>query len=109
MLNETIIEDVKIGTGRVVESGDNILIHYTGMLMNGTIFDSSVERNEPLECQIGVGQLIQGWDKGIVGLAEGGSRKLTIPYSQAYGDRGFPPIIPPKSDLVFEVELIKVL
>ncbi|MGL4759659.1 MAG: FKBP-type peptidyl-prolyl cis-trans isomerase, partial [Patescibacteria group bacterium] len=75
-----------MGEGREVQSGDNVLIHYTGTLMDGTIFDSSVERDEPLECTIGVGQLIQGWDKGILGLKEGGKRNLTIPFSEAYGD-----------------------
>lgn len=108
MLKETLIEDIKLGQGPAVQSGDDITIHYTGTLMSGKVFDSSVERGEPFECVIGVGMVIKGWDKGIIGLQVGGTRKLTIPYKEAYGDRGFPPVIPPQSDLIFDVELLKI-
>lgn len=106
-VTELIIEDTKIGTGNEVKSGDNISIHYTGTLEDGTKFDSSYNRGQPLETQIGVGQVIEGWDKGIVGMKVGGKRKLTIPYQMAYGEDGYGPI-PPKATLIFEVELMDI-
>jgi FKBP-type peptidyl-prolyl cis-trans isomerase len=108
-MQDLIIEDITIGTGEEVKQKDKISIHYTGMLADGTVFDSSVERNEPLECKIGVGQLIRGWDVGIIGLKVGGKRRLIIPYMQAYGEEGHPPLIPAKSDLTFDVELLEIL
>jgi FKBP-type peptidyl-prolyl cis-trans isomerase len=107
-MNDLIIEDIVIGTGEPVKQKDKIAIHYKGTLMDGTVFDSSYDRGEPLECRIGVGQLIRGWDVGVIGIQTGGKRKLTIPYMQAYGDDGVPPIIPPKSDLIFEIELVEI-
>lgn len=106
-VTELIIEDTKIGTGNEVKSGDNISIHYTGTLEDGTKFDSSYNRGQPLETQIGVGQVIEGWDKGIVGMKIGGKRKLTIPYQMAYGEDGYGPI-PSKATLIFEVELMDI-
>lgn len=106
-VTELIIEDTKIGTGNEVKSGDNISIHYTGTLEDGTKFDSSYNRGQPLETQIGVGQVIEGWDKGIVGMKVGGKRKLTIPYQMAYGEDGYGPI-PSKATLIFEVELMDI-
>lgn len=106
---ELIIEDTKEGAGdAVVESGDNIVIHYTGTLTDGTKFDSSVDRNEPFQTQIGVGQVIAGWDEGIIGMKVNGKRKLTIPPHMAYGEGGSGSI-PPNSTLIFEVELIEIL
>jgi FKBP-type peptidyl-prolyl cis-trans isomerase len=104
---ELKIEDTKIGTGREVKSGDTVVMHYTGILEDGTKFDSSLDRNQPFETQIGVGQVIQGWDKGIPGMKIGGKRKLTIPYQMAYGENGYGPI-PPKATLIFEVELVSI-
>ncbi|MFA6369323.1 MAG: FKBP-type peptidyl-prolyl cis-trans isomerase [Candidatus Shapirobacteria bacterium] len=101
------IEDTVVGNGQEVKSGDNISIHYSGTLEDGTKFDSSYDRNQPLEIQIGVGQVIQGWDQGVVGMKVGGKRKLTIPYQLAYGENGSGPI-PPKATLIFEVELIDI-
>jgi FKBP-type peptidyl-prolyl cis-trans isomerase len=75
---------------------------------NGKKFDSSVDRGTPLDIDIGVGQVIKGWDEGIVGMKVGGKRTLYIPYDLAYGENGRPPVIPRKADLVFEVELMDV-
>jgi len=101
------IEDTKIGTGKEVKNGDTIVIHYTGTLQDGTKFDSSYDRNQPFETQIGVGSVIQGWDKGVLGMKVGGKRKLTIPPSLGYGDQDMGKI-PPNSTLIFDVELIDV-
>lgn len=105
---ELKIEDIEEGTGETVESGDTVVIHYTGTLTDGTVFDSSVERGDPFQTQIGVGQVIEGWDKGVVGMKVGGKRKLTIPPSMAYGDQDIPGI-PAGSTLVFDVELLEIL
>lgn len=106
---ELIIEDIEEGTGQdVVESGDDIVIHYRGTLEDGTVFDSSYDRGEPFQTQIGVGQVIQGWDEGVIGMRAGGKRKLTIPPHMAYGEQGVGSI-PPNSTLIFEVELVEIL
>ena len=102
------IEDIKVGTGREVKSGDIVSIHYLGTLTNGQKFDSSYDRKQPFETQIGVGQVIEGWDKGVVGMKVGGKRKLTIPPAMAYGSQGAGDVIPPNSTLIFEVELIGI-
>lgn len=106
---ELIIEDIEQGSGdAVVEAGDEIVIHYHGTLTDGTVFDSSVDRGEPFQTQIGVGQVIQGWDEGVIGMKTGGKRKLTIPPRMAYGEQGVGSI-PPNSTLIFEVELVEIL
>ena len=100
--------ELKVGTGDVAKSGMNISVQYTGWLSNGTIFDSSRQAGRtPFTLQIGQGQVIPGWDQGIPGMKVGGKRKLIIPYKLAYGEQGRSGI-PPKADLVFEVELLKV-
>ncbi len=104
---ELKIEDTKVGTGEEVKSGDMIVIHYNGTLTDGTKFDSSYDRGEPFETQIGVGQVIQGWDEGVVGMKVGGKRKLTIPPAMGYGERATGPI-PANSTLIFEVELMDI-
>lgn len=96
---------VKMGTGESVKTGETVRAHYTGWLMDGTKFDSSVDRGEPFEVQIGVGRVIKGWDQAIVGMKTGEVRRLYIPANLAYGERGVGPI-PPNATLVFEVELI---
>lgn len=101
------IEDIEEGTGPEVKSGDTVVIHYTGTLSNGTKFDSSVDRGEPFETKIGVGEVIKGWDLGVVGMKVGGKRKLTIPPSLGYGDQGVGNI-PPNSILLFDVELLEI-
>lgn len=101
------IEDLKKGEGREVSSGDKIIIHYHGTLENGKVFDSSYERGKPFETRIGVGQVIDGWDMGVIGMKIGGKRRLTIPPQLAYGDRAIGDI-PAGSTLIFEVELIDI-
>lgn len=109
VITELKIEDITVGQGEGVKNGDNIRIHYTGTLTNGTKFDSSYDRGTPFETKIGVGQVIEGWDKGVVGMKVGGKRKLSIPADMAYGAN--PPSgsnIPPNSPLIFEMELIEI-
>ncbi len=105
---ELKIEDIKEGTGSAVKSGDTISINYRGTLPDGTEFDSSYKRGTPFETQIGVGQVIKGWDEGVVGMKVGGKRKLTIPPDKAYGPNGIPGSIPPNATLLFEVELMGI-
>lgn len=97
------IWDVQEGTGEVCPEGATPIMHYTGWLTNGKQFDSSKPRGEPLDMPLG--QLIPGWQKGVPGMKVGGVRRLYIPYALGYGERGMPPDIPPKADLLFEVEL----
>ena len=101
------IEDIKVGTGKEVKSGDTVVIHYLGTLTDGAKFDSSYDRGKPFETQIGTGQVIKGWDLGVVGMKVGGKRRLTIPPELAYGDQAVGSI-PANSTLIFEVELIDV-
>ena len=103
-----IIEDILVGEGQEVKSGDNIVIHYTGYLTDGTKFDSSVDRNDPFDVQIGVGYVIQGWDKGVIGMKIGGKRKLTISPELGYGSRGAGAAIPPNATLIFDLELLQI-
>ena len=102
------IENLSIGTGPEAKVGDRISVHYTGWLADGTKFDSSRDRNVPFEFILGQGNVIAGWDKGVVGMKVGGKRKLVIPPQMAYGERGAGGIIPPNAVLTFEVELLAV-
>ena len=102
------IEDVTLGEGAEAQSGHSVSVHYTGWLEDGTKFDSSVDRDQPFGFQLGARMVIPGWDMGVEGMKVGGKRKLTIPGQLAYGDRGFPGLIPPNATLVFEVELLDV-
>jgi FKBP-type peptidyl-prolyl cis-trans isomerase FkpA len=102
------ITDHQVGTGAEAVAGKQVSVHYTGTLTNGQKFDSSLDRGQPFGFRLGAGQVIQGWDKGIVGMKVGGKRRLEIPADMAYGARGFPPVIPPNSPLIFEVELLGV-
>lgn len=109
-ITKLMIDDTKVGTGDEVKAGDKIKVHYTGTLFDGTKFDSSKDRNQPFELTIGVGQVIKGWDEGILGMKTGGMRKLTIPYYMAYGEQGAGEgLIPPYATLVFDVELIEIV
>lgn len=101
------IADTVIGTGTAVKSGDTVTIHYKGTLLDGTKFDSSYDRNQPFSTKIGVGQVIKGWDEGIVGMQVGGKRTLTIPPELGYGPNGTGPI-PGNSTLIFETELLAI-
>jgi FKBP-type peptidyl-prolyl cis-trans isomerase len=100
-------EDVVIGTGAVAAAGDKITAHYVGHLTNGQVFDSSRDRNVPIQFTLGTGQVIKGWDEGIVGMREGGKRILKIAPDYGYGSRAIG-AIPANSTLIFEVELVKV-
>ena len=101
-------QDVVTGTGEEAVKGQQVSVHYTGWLTDGTKFDSSKDRGEPFVFPLGRGQVIRGWDEGVQGMKVGGTRKLTIPPSLGYGARGAGGVIPPNATLEFEVELLKV-
>lgn len=96
------------GTGTQPEKGKTVAVHYKGMLTDGTVFDSSYKRNEPIEFPLGKGYVIAGWDEGIALLKEGGQARLVVPSHLAYGAQGAGGVIPPNATLVFDVELVKV-
>lgn len=101
--------DIQPGDGPEAQPNQFYTVHYTGWLASdGTKFDSSLDRNEPITFQQGVHGVIPGWDYGFAGMHVGGKRRLFIPYQLAYGDSGRPPVIPPKSDLIFDIELLSV-
>ncbi len=106
--SELIIEDIQVGDGDEALQGQQITVHYTGWLTDGTKFDSSKDRNDPFKFKLGAGMVIKGWDQGFAGMKIGGSRKLTIPPEMGYGSRGAGGVIPPNATLVFDVELLGV-
>ncbi len=99
--------DLVIGAGPSPKAGDTVVVHYTGRFTNGQVFDSSVGK-APLEFVLGRGQVIQGWGEGVASMRVGGKRQLTIPPDLAYGEKGYPGVIPPHSTLIFEVQLLKI-
>ena len=111
-IKELIITDNKVGEGREAEKGLTVTVHYTGWLYEKgektSKFDSSVDRREPFSFVLGVGQVIKGWDQGVSGMQVGGSRTIIIPSDRGYGSRGAGNVIPPNSDLIFDVELIEI-
>ena len=107
-MSDLKIEELKVGTGAEAKAGDEVRVHYTGWLTDGTKFDSSVDRGQPFSFTLGVGMVIRGWDEGVAGMKVGGKRKLTIPAHLGYGARGAGRVIPPNATLVFEVELLGI-
>jgi len=103
-----IIEKLTSGNGPTPRQGDTVTVHYTGWLMDGVKFDSSLDRNEPFAFVLGTGQVIQGWDRGVATMSVGDKVRLTIPPELAYGEAGYPGAIPPNATLMFEVELLSV-
>ena len=106
--NGLVIDDTEVGSGEEIMPGDFVTMHYTGRLEDGTVFDSSVERNQPFEFQVGVGQVIQGWEQGVPGMRVGGKRTLTIPADLAYGQQGVPGAIPGGATLIFDIEALEI-
>jgi FKBP-type peptidyl-prolyl cis-trans isomerase len=100
--------DVKEGEGDAATAGQIAVVHYTGWLVNGTKFDSSVDRGQPFRFPLGAGRVIKGWDEGVAGMKVGGVRKLIVPPELGYGSRGAGGVIPPNATLIFEVELLGV-
>ncbi len=102
------IEDLTQGEGDTAAAGQRVSVHYTGWLLEGDKFDSSVDRNQPFEFTLGKGMVIRGWDEGVAGMKIGGKRRLTIPPQLGYGARGAGGVIPPNATLVFDVELLAI-
>ena len=101
-------EDLVVGSGVQAVAGKKVTVNYVGTLTDGTKFDSSIDRGTPFSFSLGAGEVIKGWDEGVVGMKVGGKRLLTIPSNLAYGEFGAGGVIPPNATLIFEIELLKV-
>lgn len=109
-VTELVKTDIAEGTGAEVKAGDCLIMKYYGTLASdGAKFDENFTEDKALKVQIGTGQVIEGWDEGVVGMKVGGTRRLVIPYAKAYKEAGRPPTIPEKADLVFEVKLLEIV
>ena len=106
--NEPAMEFTAKGQGATPKKGDRVRVHYVGTFLDGKKFDSSRERGQPFEFRLGVGQVIRGWDVAVGKMRVGDRCKVTVPWELAYGERGMPPAIPPKSDLVFDIEFLGI-
>ena len=100
--------DIEVGTGDLPQPGQTVEVHYTGWLADGTKFDSSLDRGQPFSFVLGAGQVIAGWDEGLASMKVGGKRQLIIPPELAYGESGYPPVIPANAELTFDVELLAI-
>lgn len=105
---ELTITDEVIGTGAEAKTGNTVTVNYVGQLTDGSVFDASANHGQPFSFTLGSGQVIKGWDQGIIGMKEGGKRKLVIPPDLAYGAGGAGDVIPPNATLIFQVEMVKV-
>ncbi len=105
---DLLIEDIRKGEGSAVKAGDELTVHYQGMLEDGTVFDSSIEKEKTFTFRLGEGRVIEGWEIGMEGMREGGKRRLTIPPELAYGQGGVRDMVPPNATIVFEIELIRI-
>ena len=105
--SKLVVEDLVVGKGRWVDNDNKVTVHYKGYLANGTEFESSYERGLPLSFRVGRGEVIKGWDRGILGMRVGGKRRLRVPPELAYGKHGAGSV-PPNATLVFEIELLRV-
>ena len=106
--SDLTLHDLEVGNGQEIKEGDIASMHYTGWLQDGTKFDSSLDRGQPFEFTLGSGNVIKGWDDGVVGMKVHGKRKLIIPPSLGYGSSGAGGVIPPNATLIFEVELLAI-
>lgn len=106
-LTKMVIDDIKLGEGAEVTNGDTVEVHYVGTLQNGQEFDSSKKRGEPFTFTVGEGMVIEGWEKGLIGMKVGGQRILVVPPNMGYGERGIGPI-PGNATLVFSIELLAI-
>ena len=106
---ELLIEDIEPGEGESVKSGDTVVVHYVGMLEDGSVFDSSHDRGRTFSFTVGKGRVISGWEIGIENMQEGGKRRLTIPPELGYGESGVRGMIPPNATIIFEIEVVEIL
>ena len=109
MENGLIVEELIVGDGDEAQDYNKVVVNYTGTLIDGSIFDSSLKPGRtPFTFTLGAGSVIKGWDQGVKGMRVGGKRKLTIPPELGYGDNGAGDVIPPGATLIFEVELLEI-